>query len=60
MIGNNTFVFNTATMIEILQEWFDSNLSDTPTVTGVKMKTENSCNLFEITVESKKLEISDV
>ena len=49
MKGNNSLIFNTATMIEALQEYLNKRMSDfAPKVTGVCLEN-SSRGTFQIT-----------
>ena len=53
MIGNNTIVLNTATMIEAVQFWLDSKMPvATPKVTGVKSTGSSYDSTFEVSLSS--------
>jgi len=54
MKGNNKFIFNEATMIEVVQAWLNANmLGNVPTITSVCYSNDVK-NSFEISVKSEE------
>ncbi|MHB0978424.1 MAG: hypothetical protein ACYC1K_03445 [Minisyncoccota bacterium] len=53
MKGSNSLVLNTATMIEAMQYWMNSQMICPPVVVGVAHERENSCDVFKISLEEK-------
>lgn len=54
MIGNNSLILNTATMIEALQEWLDKRMGEyAPQVMDVAPK-DASRGVFEITLNDRE------
>lgn len=60
MYGNNKLFLNTATMINIVQQWVDRELQrpDGHKVTDVVHKTDGGGTVFEITLSSPPLSIT--
>lgn len=56
--GNNTLSLNQATMVEVVQQWVNSQFKEAGKlkVTGVKETHDGGARVFEISVE----EITDV
>ena len=56
MKGNNEFRFNQATMIEIVQKWIDSHISDTPKVTAISYNSNSMEFTIMVSSEDKENE----
>ena len=54
MKGNNTFIFNEATIIVAIQEYLNKRITtDTPKVTSVK-SSDKTLSLFQIDIQEDK------
>jgi hypothetical protein len=54
MIGNNVFLFNTATMMEAMQEYLDKRMSEyAPQVTNVNYESQTN-GTFRVTLTDRE------
>ncbi len=55
MRGTNELILNEATMMEIVQQWYNRTVTEKAVVTGVKVSTDTAYSrTFVITLEEQK------
>ncbi len=51
LTGSNTLSLNVSTMQKILEEWMSTDHTVDAKVTGIKVRNDNMCTIFDVTFE---------